>query len=81
MGSYMLGGKDPAYVRADADLEQAVATVVDGAFFNSGQSCCGIERAYVAAQIFDDFVAGSVADSESPFDRRGEIVTSVIARP
>ncbi len=57
-----LGGKDPAYVRADADLEHAVATVVDGAFFNAGQSCCGIERAYVAAAIFDDFVDAAVAE-------------------
>jgi acyl-CoA reductase-like NAD-dependent aldehyde dehydrogenase len=57
-----LGGKDPAYVRGDADLAHAVATVVDGAFFNAGQSCCGIERAYVAADIFDDFVAGAVAE-------------------
>ena len=60
-----LGGKDPAYVRADADLEHAVATVVDGAFFNAGQSCCGIERAYVATEIFDDFVAGAVAEVNS----------------
>ena len=43
-----LGGKDPAYVRADADLAHAVENLVDGAFFNSGQSCCGIERIYVA---------------------------------
>ncbi|MCK5623688.1 MAG: aldehyde dehydrogenase family protein, partial [Alphaproteobacteria bacterium] len=42
-----LGGKDPAYVRADADLAFAVENLVDGAFFNSGQSCCGIERIYV----------------------------------
>ena len=55
-----LGGKDPAYVRADADLEQAVAGVVDGAFFNSGQSCCGIERIYVDRSLFDDFVTGFV---------------------
>ena len=52
-----LGGKDPAYVRADADLEHAVASVVDGAFFNSGQSCCGIERVYVQQSQFDEFVA------------------------
>jgi acyl-CoA reductase-like NAD-dependent aldehyde dehydrogenase len=51
-----LGGKDPAYVRADADLAHAVENVVDGAFFNSGQSCCGIERVYVARERFDDFV-------------------------
>ncbi|WP_288132704.1 aldehyde dehydrogenase family protein [Microbulbifer sp.] len=51
-----LGGKDPAYIRADADLEYAVASVVDGAFFNSGQSCCGIERAYVHHSLMDEFV-------------------------
>ena len=42
-----LGGKDPAYVRPDANLAHAVENLVDGAFFNSGQSCCGIERIYV----------------------------------
>jgi len=51
-----LGGKDPAYVRADADIEHAVETCIDGAFFNSGQSCCAIERIYVAAEVFDEFV-------------------------
>ncbi|WP_299591163.1 aldehyde dehydrogenase family protein [uncultured Microbulbifer sp.] len=56
-----LGGKDPAYVRADADLEYAVASVVDGAFFNSGQSCCGIERAYVHESLFDEFVRRAAA--------------------
>ncbi|MBA56715.1 MAG: aldehyde dehydrogenase [Pseudomonadales bacterium] len=56
-----LGGKDPAYVRADADLNHAVETVVDGAFFNSGQSCCGIERIYVHADVYDEFVARAVA--------------------
>lgn len=50
-----LGGKDPAYVRADADLEHAVENLVDGAFFNSGQSCCGIERIYVDRAIYADF--------------------------
>jgi len=53
-----LGGKDPAYVRADANLPHAIENVTDGAFFNSGQSCCGIERVYVDARVFDDFVAG-----------------------
>jgi acyl-CoA reductase-like NAD-dependent aldehyde dehydrogenase len=53
-----LGGKDPAYVRKDADLQQAIETVTDGAMFNSGQSCCGIERIYVDAPIYDEFVAG-----------------------
>lgn len=51
-----LGGKDPAYVRADADLDLAVETLVDGAFFNSGQSCCGIERIYVQQPVYRDFV-------------------------
>jgi acyl-CoA reductase-like NAD-dependent aldehyde dehydrogenase len=51
-----LGGKDPAYVRADADLAHAVENLVDGAFFNSGQSCCGIERIYVHADVYDRFV-------------------------
>jgi acyl-CoA reductase-like NAD-dependent aldehyde dehydrogenase len=53
-----LGGKDPAYVRKDADLQQAIDTVTDGAMFNSGQSCCGIERVYVDTAIYDEFVAG-----------------------
>ena len=56
-----LGGKDPAYVRADADLENAVENLVDGAFFNSGQSCCAIERIYVHADVYDRFVEGFVA--------------------
>ncbi|MBI1180098.1 MAG: aldehyde dehydrogenase family protein [Alphaproteobacteria bacterium] len=55
-----LGGKDPAYVRADADLAHAVAGLVDGAMFNSGQSCCGIERIYVHEALFDDFVASAL---------------------
>ncbi|MCP5015026.1 MAG: aldehyde dehydrogenase family protein [Ketobacter sp.] len=56
-----LGGKDPAYVRADADIPYAVATLVDGAFFNSGQSCCGIERIYVHQAVHDEFVEQAVA--------------------
>lgn len=51
-----LGGKDAAYVREDADLASAVPNLVDGAFFNSGQSCCGIERIYVHESIYSDFV-------------------------
>jgi acyl-CoA reductase-like NAD-dependent aldehyde dehydrogenase len=51
-----LGGKDPAYVRADADLKFAVENLVDGSYFNSGQSCCGIERIYVAKPLFRPFV-------------------------
>jgi acyl-CoA reductase-like NAD-dependent aldehyde dehydrogenase len=53
-----LGGKDPAYVRADAKLDYAVENLVDGSFFNSGQCCCGIERIYVHADIYEKFVAG-----------------------
>ena len=56
-----LGGKDPAYVRADADLAHAVETAIDGAFFNSGQSCCGIERIYVHESLYDAFVERAVA--------------------
>src|SRR2546430_796382 len=55
-----LGGKDPAYVRPDADLAHAVENLVDGAFFNSGQSCCGIERIYVDEKLFRPFVDGFV---------------------
>jgi len=55
-----LGGKDPAYVRHDADIRYAVETTMDGAFFNSGQSCCGIERLYVHQSVFDDFLAAAV---------------------
>ena len=55
-----LGGKDPAYVRADANLAHAVENLVDGAFFNSGQCCCGIERIYVHRDLYDRFVRGAV---------------------
>ena len=55
-----LGGKDPAYVRADANLAHAIETLTDGAFFNAGQSCCGIKRIYVAAPLYKDFVEGVV---------------------
>jgi acyl-CoA reductase-like NAD-dependent aldehyde dehydrogenase len=56
-----LGGKDPGYVMEDADLDAAVATLIDGAMFNSGQCCCGIERIYVHESLFDAFVEKSVA--------------------
>ncbi|MFV0284267.1 MAG: aldehyde dehydrogenase family protein [Castellaniella sp.] len=59
-----LGGNDPAYVRADADLGQAVDTLVDGAFFNSGQSCCGIQRIYVHQSHYQEFVDRAVALTE-----------------
>jgi acyl-CoA reductase-like NAD-dependent aldehyde dehydrogenase len=56
-----LGGKDPGYVRADANLDAAVDTLIDGAMFNSGQCCCGIERIYVHESLFEAFVEKSVA--------------------
>ncbi len=56
-----LGGKDPAYVRPDAEFNHAVEQLVDGAFFNSGQSCCGIERIYVHNAIYKEFVEAYVA--------------------
>lgn len=56
-----LGGKDPGYVCDDADIDAAVDTLIDGAMFNAGQCCCGIERIYVAEQHFEAFVAKAVA--------------------
>lgn len=56
-----LGGKDPGYVMDDADLDTAVETLIDGAMFNAGQCCCGIERIYVAENLFDAFVDKAVA--------------------
>lgn len=56
-----LGGKDPGYVMEDADLDAAVDTLIDGAMFNSGQCCCGIERIYVVEALFDQFVQKAVA--------------------
>lgn len=56
-----LGGKDPGYVMDDADLDKAVDTLIDGAMFNSGQCCCGIERIYVHESLFKDFVDKAVA--------------------
>ncbi len=59
-----LGGKDPAYVRADADIDHAAVGLADGAFFNSGQSCCSIERVYVDATVFDAFIERLVAETQ-----------------
>lgn len=53
-----LGGCDPAYVRHDANLAHAIENLVDGAYFNSGQSCCGIQRVYVHERLYDAFVEG-----------------------
>jgi acyl-CoA reductase-like NAD-dependent aldehyde dehydrogenase len=55
-----LGGKDPGYVRADANVDAAVDTLMDGAMFNSGQCCCGIERIYVHESLYDAFVEKAV---------------------
>lgn len=56
-----LGGNDAAYVRGDADIEAAVDSLVDGAFFNAGQSCCGIQRIYVARRAYDGFIEQAAA--------------------
>lgn len=60
-----LGGKDPAYVLPDVKLDHAVANLVDGAFYNTGQCCCGIERVYVHEDVYDDFVEGFVAETKN----------------
>lgn len=69
-----LGGKDPAYVRADVDINWAAENIVDGAIFNSGQSCCSIERVYVGEKIHDEFVAAlqevlKIYKLGDPFDK------------
>lgn len=82
-----LGGKDPAYVRADADIGHAVETLVDGAFFNSGQSCCGIERIYVDAAVYPKFIGGVVdlvtsyvlGDPSDPATTLGPLVRTAAA--
>ena len=56
-----LGGKDPAYVLPDCDLDFAVENIIDGAFFNTGQCCCSIERCYVHADIYEEFLQKAVA--------------------
>lgn len=56
-----LGGKDPGYVMEDADLDAAVDTLIDGAMFNSGQCCCGIERIYVHESLYDAFLEKALA--------------------
>jgi acyl-CoA reductase-like NAD-dependent aldehyde dehydrogenase len=55
-----LGGNDPAYVRHDANMSHAIENLVDGAFFNSGQSCCGIQRIFVHKDVYKNFVEGFV---------------------
>jgi acyl-CoA reductase-like NAD-dependent aldehyde dehydrogenase len=55
-----LGGKDPAYVRPDAPMAATIENLVDGAMFNSGQSCCAVERIYVHRDVYDQFIEGFV---------------------
>lgn len=73
-----LGGNDAAYVRADCDPKFAAENIVDGAIFNSGQSCCAIERVYVDASVYDEFVEAVVAEVKGykvgdPFDQTTQI--------
>ena len=73
-----LGGKDPGYVMEDADLDAAVDTLIDGAMFNSGQCCCGIERIYVHESLFEAFVEKAVVIVSAyklgnPFDKETTI--------
>jgi len=55
-----LGGKDPVYVCDDVDVASTAAAIADGAFYNTGQSCCSVERVYVHQSIFDRFTAAFV---------------------
>ena len=80
-----LGGKDPSYVRADCDLAYTIGENVDGSFFNSGQSCCAIERIYVHADVYDEFVDGFVEAARryvlgNPLDPATTIGPMVTAR-
>ncbi len=79
-----LGGKDPAYVCEDADLDFAIANVSDGAFYNAGQSCCAVERVYVHRAVHDRFLEGAVAFARAlrlgdPF--RDETTLGPLAQP
>ncbi|KIJ25567.1 hypothetical protein M422DRAFT_38634 [Sphaerobolus stellatus SS14] len=60
-----LGGKDPAYVREDANIDFTVPELVDGAFFNSGQSCCAVERIYFHESKYDEFVTKFVEETKA----------------
>lgn len=83
-----LGGKDPAFVLKDAPLDYTLDQLVDGVFFNSGQSCCGIERIYVDHHLFNDFVEGFVARTHtyqfgnplSPDTNLGPLVSAAAAK-
>ena len=60
-----LGGKDPSYVCADANVKNAAASLADGSMYNTGQSCCSVERIYVHESIHDEFVAHFVNEVKS----------------
>ncbi|AJD51940.1 Acyl-CoA reductase [Thalassospira xiamenensis M-5 = DSM 17429] len=75
-----LGGKDPAYIRADVNLDHAVENIIDGAFFNTGQSCCGIERIYAHESVFDAF-AEKTADLVSQYRLGSPIDTNTNLGP
>lgn len=60
-----LGGNDPAYVRSDVDVKHVAEQLVDGAVFNSGQSCCSIERVYVHEKVYDEFLGAVQAELAS----------------
>lgn len=82
-----LGGKDAGYVHKDADVAHAAATIVDGAMFNAGQSCCGMERAYVHADVYDEFVkeatklveAYQIGDPKDPNTSLGPVANAKAA--
>jgi acyl-CoA reductase-like NAD-dependent aldehyde dehydrogenase len=59
-----LGGKDPAYVAADADVARSAANLVEGSFYNAGQSCCGIERIYVHRAVYEGFIDAFVREAD-----------------
>ena len=65
-----LGGKDPVYVCEDVDIAKAAAGIADGAFYNTGQSCCSVERIYVNQKVFKPFVDAFVAEVKGY--RRGD---------
>ncbi|MGO9804317.1 MAG: aldehyde dehydrogenase family protein [Steroidobacteraceae bacterium] len=82
-----LGGCDPVYVRHDADLAHAIENIVDGAYFNSGQSCCGLQRIYVHDSLYEPFTRGCVelirqyrlGDPLDPETTLGPVVRSAAA--
>jgi acyl-CoA reductase-like NAD-dependent aldehyde dehydrogenase len=82
-----LGGCDPVYVRHDADLAHAIENIVDGAYFNSGQSCCGLQRIYVHESLYEAFAGGAtelirtyrLGDPRDPHTTLGPMVRSAAA--